>query len=185
MKNEISKLRTSWNARGEPISALSPLWLFPNDPALAEFASWLFEGRDAPLSPSDDFERIGTPLLTVPAYRRAVVAALRDSTVAGSATRHADGSLLIETRYVAWFDPGGADQQAQPGERPIRVKDIVALVLSGVEKSPEFQLDWEEPARDRAIARMAEVFPADWPAFRAFPAKVSDLVCLEQEVELQ
>jgi hypothetical protein len=183
MKSEISKLRTWWNARGEATSALSPLWLFPNDPALEKFASWLFEGRHAPLSPRDDFERIGSPLLTVPAYRRAVIAALGDSTVVGTATRHANGSSLVETRYVAWFDPGGADRQAQPSERPVRVKDIVTLVLSGVEKSPKFKLDWEEPARDRAIAHMAEFFPAKWPALRAFPGKVSDLVCLEEEVE--
>ena len=186
MKSEVSNSRRWSNAKGEPsTSALSPLWLFPNDPVLAEFASWLFEGRHAPLSPRDDFERIRSPLLTVPAYRRAVIAALKDNTVAGSAARHADRTLLVVTKFVAWFGPGDDDQLVHPGERPIRVKDIVAHLLHGLGGFPDFQLDWEQPTRDRAIARMAEFLRRNGPALHPFPGKISDLVCLEEDVSLE
>ena len=84
-------------------SELSPLWIFPAHPALRELSEWLFANLESLLSPRSNFERIDTPLLTVPTYRLALISALQDGLSAALATRYSDRTLLVTDRNTAWF----------------------------------------------------------------------------------
>src|SRR5581483_9475997 len=118
-----------WSFRFE---RLAPLWMFPNDPALRQAAELLFTQPGSRFAPPLDTELVHSSLLTVPAFRQAITAALENSAVIGSATRTEDGRLSFTYAGSFGSTSGGSGKetdprQVAPGEkRAIRVKDVIA-----------------------------------------------------------
>jgi hypothetical protein len=170
-------------------SDLAPLWMFPDDPALSETADRLFTGPEAPLSPAVRFQEIYSPLLAVPAYRRAVVSTLNDNSVVGKATRSPEGALSYQLKNGAGggsSQPGNDPRQVPPGqERQVRVKDLTALELSALDGAPEFQPDWPEFNKDTTIAKITEFLKTHEKELRAFPGKPEDMTCPGESVYLK
>ena len=168
-------------------SELSPLWMYPDDPAIEQVAEWLFTRPESPLSPGVEYQQIHSPLLAAPSYRRAVVAALDDNSVVGKATRSLEGFLSFDLKNGGGGSnaPGTDPRQVPPGqERPIRIRDITALELSLLEGAPRFQPDWPESDKDAAIANIAEFLRMHEKRLRAFPAKPQDTTCPGEYVYL-
>lgn len=167
-------------------SELSLLWIFPADPVLQELSEWLFAHPDSPLSPHRDFDRIHSPLLTVPAFRRAVMSALQDASAAAWATRYENRMLLVEDKTTAWFAfAPPRDKEVQPGVRtPVRVKDVVAWQLSKIAGFPPFQPDWPESHKDYAAASVARFLLRHGTKLHAFPGRLQDMICNEEWVRL-
>ena len=66
----------------------------------------------------------------------------------------------------------------------MRMKDLTALELSGLDGAPEFQPDWREPDKDAAIAQMIEFLRTHEKALRAFPTGLRDAACPAEYVYL-
>jgi hypothetical protein len=170
------------------VDQFAPLWMFPDDPALQQLADWLFTRPEAPWSPALKYEDVYSPLLGVPAYRRAVKLALEDAKVVGKATRSADGTLSfgLDGRASGGSigpSPSHDHHQAPPGqERPIRVKDLVAMELMGLDGAPEFGLDWPQGDKDAIISDMIQFLAKHEDEVRAFPAHLQDTSCIGQRV---
>jgi hypothetical protein len=155
--------------------------MFPDDPVIEETSEWLFARPDSPLSPVGMDHGINSPLLTVPAFRRALSSALHDDSVLGKAIKSSEGVLS----FVLNNGVGGGSntpehdpRQAPPGtERPIRAKDLAAWQLSELDGAPEFQLDWPESDKNTAIDTIAVFLRIHQDELRAFPAKPQDTSC--------
>ena len=126
---------------------LSPLWMFPADPVLQQTAKGVFARPESPLSPVLNSGMIDSPLLALPVYRQAVLSALVDTKVVGTATRSPEGLVSYRATNRADGAPAepGRDVRVPPGHgRPVRVKDLVASALSRLDGAPEFDLYWPE-----------------------------------------
>jgi len=157
---------------------LAPLWMFPTDPVLEQMTESLFGRSDSPWWPVKEYANINSPLLVVPAYRRAVLSALEDTTVVGTASRTSQGDLSFTLSAGGGGSAisGNDPRQAPPGEpRPIRAKDLVAWELSGAEGAPEFGLDWTTADKDTAISTLKEFL--NGTEFRAFPSRLQEIDC--------
>ncbi len=162
-------------------SELSPLWMFPENPFLSQLAESLFERPDSPLKMSGHRISADSPLLIVPAFRRAVLSSLRDHSVIGGASRSPAGGLSIT------LDAGTEDRASAPGthEWQIRVMDIVAKDLSGIPGFPDFALDWPTGDKDSAVATIADFLLAHEEQIQAFPERLPDVACLVESVALR
>ncbi len=160
---------------------LSPLWMFPDDPALLQTAERLFAQPDSPWSPAMKYTDVHSPLLAIPVYRKAVFSALGDSRVVGKAGRTAEGWLSFQVTSGGSggsFGPSDDPRQAPPGQdRPIRVMDLVAWELSGLDGAPEFGLDWPDRDKDAAISAIAEFLRMHEGEIHAFPMTLQDTSC--------
>jgi len=168
-------------------SELSPLWMFPDDPILQKAAEELFAQPGSPLSPAVEYQEINSPLLTIPAFRRALTRALSDESVVGNATRSTEGflSFTVKNGGGGSSKPRQDPRQVAPGEeRPVRVKDLAAWELSELDGAPEFNLDWPESDKDTAIAEIAEFLKRHQDGLQAFPAKPQDMTCPGEHVYL-
>jgi hypothetical protein len=167
---------------------LAALWLLPGNAAMERAAESLFTRPESPLSPRKRYDQIDTPLLAVPIYRKAVMAALQDTSIAGTATRSENGNFHISLANGGSI--GGADgdpdpDQAKPGEeRTVRVKDMVAYSLSRVEGFPKFKADWPAALKDRAISELENFLRVHDSDIKAFPDKLADTLCFTQKVYL-
>lgn len=168
------------------VDQLAPLWMFPDDPVLQQLADWLFTRPEAPWSPALKFQDVYSPLLGVPSFRRAVRSALEDPKVIGKATRSAEGNLSFSVEGGGGgggMEPSHDPRQIPPGqERPIRVKDLVAMELSGLEGAPEFEPDWPPADKDGIISEMIQFLVKHEDELRPFPAHIEDTSCIGQHV---
>jgi hypothetical protein len=161
-------------------SDLSPLWMFPNDPALAEFARRLFEESDSKVSRWVQPYGISSPSLAIPAFRRSVFDALRDNTVVGTATRAAEGRISYSFKNGGGSygtDPNDAPQLRPGEERAVRRKDVAAFDLSMIDGFPKFRPDWPIAEKNRAIEEIATFLAAHQTDLQPFPAKIEELAC--------
>lgn len=162
-----------------------PLWTYPDDPAIRDAAKWLFTDPESPWlglfrNPGSykalTFNARGlmtSPLLRVEAFRAAVITALRD--------RSRNGMIRRSDRRVVQYtlDDGGnesyssdrpdLDEVEQGVDRPFRVCDHIAWLISGIEGSPRCELYWPEDRRDRAVAACAEFLRKYGERFTAVP----------------
>jgi hypothetical protein len=165
---------------------LAPIWMFPKEPVLEKTAESLFGSPDSTWWPEKVYDDIDSPLIAIPAFRRAVLSALDDSSIAGSASRTAQGYLEFR---VANGGGGGSEEpendprQAPPGEeRAIRAKDLVAWEISNLEGAPEFGLDWSAQDKDAAIAALARFLREKGARLRPFPSGLREIDCPFEEV---
>jgi hypothetical protein len=97
------------------VDELSPLWIFPDNPVLQQSADWLFARPESAFSPALKPEAVYSPLLAVPAFRRAVTSSLGDTRVIGTATRSPEGLLSYR---VANGGGGGIAPGHDPRQTP-------------------------------------------------------------------
>jgi hypothetical protein len=148
------------------LEVLEPLWTHPDHPAIASAARAMFLDPDSPWLPlvarqpgrrGSSFEDpIASPLVCVPAFREALLAALADETPIGTAQRAEGGGM----RYtLASGTSGGVGVSRTPDpdvhlgvDVPFRACDYVAWKLSSLDGAPECEPYWPEPRRDAAVA---------------------------------
>jgi hypothetical protein len=156
---------------GTRLKALEPLWTYPDRPALVTAARTMFLDPKSPWLPLVPRDRnraaafspfdipISSPLVCVPAFREALLAALEDKATVGSAQLQAHGQVHIT---MASGVSGGFGASRVPGpddregvEVSFRACDYVANALSTLEGAPECQLYWTETHRDAALTACA------------------------------
>lgn len=159
--------------------------MFPENPVLEQIAESLFGPPDSQWSPSKQYLNAASPLIAIPAFRRAVMSALEHSTVVGGATRTAYGSLTFSFPHggggaaARGYDP----RQAPPGvERPIRTMDLVAWAVSTIEGAPEFELDWSTADKDAALPAIRSFLNTNGSNLRVFPSRFQDMSCPAEHV---
>jgi hypothetical protein len=152
----------------ELVEILEPIWTYPVHPAIAAAARTMFVDPNSPWLPLVPREKgrqrvlpeipINSPLVCIPEFREALLAALADRSSAGTAKRlerrGIEYSLVSGTRGSA----GGAGMRvAEPDDRvnvevAFRACDYIAWQLSTLPAAPECQLYWTEARRDTAVA---------------------------------
>lgn len=149
-----------------------PLWQQPHDPDIAAAAGWLFNDSASPwhcLAKSKALfgqagELIATPLISVAAFKKNVLANLADKSSLGEIWLNDGRMETIIGGYHEMQDFFLEEDPLlpKPGEkRTVRVCDWYALRLARLEGSPEFEAFWPQEKRDAAIqADLA--FVRDW-----------------------
>jgi hypothetical protein len=169
----------------QSITCFEPMWTRPDDPAIAAAARSIWNDPDSPWlallrSPTNraassffDGSPYASPLLRVPSFRDAILAALSDTSLAGTVSRTGRGAFQFKmgdgTSGYATFKTD-LDEVARGVDMAFRACDYIAWQVSFVEGSPEFELYWPEERRDRAIEscasflkKYANRFTADTP----------------------
>lgn len=146
-----------------PIFRLSnvfePLYRAPNDPAVVRGAAFLFLDPRSPWVPllqerpgglyESEFEDLlESPLLGLPAFRRAMLDSLADRAVLKTITLGGPDRQMNDSE-VDPFRP------ATPQPFPVRRCDLYAWHLSHLGGMPAFQYDWPVAKKDAAVALAA------------------------------
>jgi hypothetical protein len=148
----------------QSLDVLEPLWTYPDRPAMAEAARRMFRSPDSPWLPlASDMDSgpfsdqlITSPMICVPGFREAVIAALADETEVGTAEPGEGGSV----KYTLKSGTSGGYSRRRPapegakpaaGPTPFRRCDLVAWHASRLEGTPECEPDWPKERRDKAI----------------------------------
>lgn len=161
----------------------APLWMFPDNPVIAQTAQWLADRPAFPFSSSSALAEWNGALLAVPATRRAVLRKLSDSTVIGRVTRDASGALVYRYAYHGVSDEHEMDPEEDAGRLPrgksqkLRLNDLLAWKLTALPGAPKFLLDWPESERNAAIQAFVKYIEINAQRFRARPARLEDVAC--------
>lgn len=162
---------------------LAPLWMYPDNPVIAQTAQWLADRSGFPLSPAIKLAGTDAALLAVPAIRRVALKKLADSTVIGRVTRDAAGALGYRYAYHGVTDEDKLDREEDAGRlargrsQKLRMKDLLAWELTGVQGAPKFMLGWPASERNAAIQAIAKYIETNAHRFRAKPARLEDVAC--------
>ena len=151
-----------------PVSIFEPLWLYPEDPALAGVAEGLFADLKSPWVPlyrpgvhpaiGDAFQPglIVSPLLGLEPFRNLVLAGLDDLAPFSTVETDADGKIKVnlgENTYQTPTPSPESPYRPQPGSTlPLRRADFFAYKLGTLNGFPGFELWWPLADRDAAIA---------------------------------
>ena len=154
----------------QSIDCFEPMWTYPDHPAIAEAARWLFNDPQSPWVPLLRARESRTMLLLPhmgastrrrwcgsAGFREGLIAAMaeqgRDGD--GPARRSPHDPVQDERRWRREL-PGSTrtDLDAvKPGvDLPFRVCDFLAWKVSSLEGAPGCELYWPEDRRDRAVA---------------------------------
>ena len=158
---------------------LEPFYRLPADPTLAAAAEWLFNdpaSRWANLyqagrrfSWRKNLDLIRSPLIRVPGYRRAVLAALDDRTPIGTLTVQPDGKVASQTNEYSSSDitSNQVDPDVPPPgtTAPYRVADQVAEQVARLDGAPAFEVFWPIARRDATIATLRAYLNRYGPRF--------------------
>ncbi len=146
-----------------------PLWSYPNHTAIKKAAAWLFNNSASPwYLILDPLKRVGyyttrlfkTRLIEVPAFRKQLLRALKDTREAGYITVNNSRRMSIKVR-AGWTTsgPGKYEHRLPAGTTaPFRVCDIYARqIFQAHKEAPECRVFWPEKERDKAV-RACEAF---------------------------
>ncbi len=116
-------------------------------------------------------DQLDSPLVCVPAYREALLAALADNAKVGTAERQPNRVVqytLASGRNGGFIDARVPDAADRAGvEVPMRTCDYVAWKLSALDGAPECGLTWPQARRDAAINACATYLRRYGPRFAA------------------
>lgn len=143
---------------------LSPLWSFPDAPALQPLAAWVFDTPDSPWRPSflkparpSPLALLQPPAFRVAAARRFVRAELDDTTPAGvvriEGTSQSIRLLRRPGLHSTALDRTG-DVPPSGSEIPIRTCDLYAWLVRDVPGAPDFALYWPLERRVEALTEV-------------------------------
>jgi hypothetical protein len=141
-----------------------PLLAYPDQPALASAARWMFNDPESawiPLFSEERREQIlqhenlfASPLMVVAGFREAALGGLADKSPLG--TVECTGGQVLTLKIKGEERNGGArfspKEVARGVKYPFRRCDLVAKNLSSLEGCPQIELFWEEGRRDEAVA---------------------------------
>ena len=135
---------------------LSPVWSYPDDPAMVSLSQWLFEDPKSPWSTGPggiDPDWIATsvhnPLESIPAFRALILQGLRNKKVVGSVE-------VTPTNIMVQYHYGNGDSNNDPDavvgtKQPVRLCDYIASRISRYQGAPRFETYWPESRRDSVI----------------------------------
>lgn len=163
--------------------SLKPLWIYPDHPSIAAAAKAMFTDPKSPWLPLVSREQsrhyftfedpIASPLIVLPWFREAVLAALADRTKVGTVSPSEGGDMPYRMDWGVSSSFGGSPGRViAPEDRPkaevmIRACDWAAWKLSVLDGAPECQPYWPEAKRDAAVAAAAEYVRRYGPRFSA------------------
>jgi hypothetical protein len=157
---------------------LAPLWMFPEDPVLDQAAQALFGDANSQLSPIKSAMSINSPLMAIPAFRRAVLSALQDPTIAARFTQRANGYIQFAFDKGSVSFPDRVDSRsAKDAVPPARAQDMVAWGMSSIDGAPEFGLDWTTAAKDAALPAIRSFIEKNGPDMQPFPSRLAEMDC--------
>jgi len=151
-------------------STLEPMWYYSRHPAITEAARAMFTDPKSPWLPFVFRDRIqvgppsrdliASPLVCLEAFRQALLTALGDKRLAGTASLAKEGGVSVElTSGVT----GGFGDSRTPSpedkpdvEVPFRACDLIVWKLSTLEGAPESRPYWDEARRDKAVLACAD-----------------------------
>jgi hypothetical protein len=153
--------------------AFAPMSRYPDHPAIAKAAEWLFGNKASPWvpllreHPNERSNAPGTELLTltrllaVPAFRKAVLKELANQSGEGKVEIDRNGNLSIHLDKVYGLTgnvrPGNPQIPAEGIEGTFRVCDLVAWMIGeDWESAPRCELYWPQAKRDAAVAACTE-----------------------------
>ncbi|HEY2158838.1 MAG TPA: hypothetical protein VGH33_24615, partial [Isosphaeraceae bacterium] len=155
-----------------PIAALEPMWTYPDRPSMADAALAMFTDPKSPWLPLVSREQsrhyftfedpIASPLIALPWYREAVLAALADRSRVGTVSPSEGGNMPYRMDWGMSSSFGGSPRRViAPEDRPkaevkFRACDYAAMLLSTLEGAPECEPFWPEARRDAAVAAVAD-----------------------------
>jgi len=135
---------------------LSPVWSYPDDPAMVSLSKWLFEDRKSQWStgpggvePDWIATSVHTPLESIPAFRASIIQDLRNKKVVGSVE-------VTPTNIMVQYHYGSGDSNNDPDavvgtKQPVRLCDFIASRISKYQGAPRFETYWPESRRDSVI----------------------------------
>jgi hypothetical protein len=135
---------------------LSPVWSYPDDPAMVSLSKWLFEDPKSSwttgpggIDPDWIATSVHTPLESIPAFRALILHALRDKKVVGSVE-------VTPTNIMVQYHYGSGDLNDDPEavvgtKMPVRLCDFIASRISRYRGAPRFETYWPEARRDSVI----------------------------------
>jgi len=153
------------------LACFEPMWTYPDDPAIAVTARWLWNDSQSPwirvlrdpqsrdMSMFFDGPIDSSPLLRVAAFRDSLLAGLTEMSQLGTVTRSARGSF--QYRFTDGGNGGMSTFKADLEDvelgvnLPFRVCDYLAWQVSSIEGAPEIELYWPEDRRDEAVESCA------------------------------
>jgi len=144
------------------IRYFAPLWLFPDDPALADVAKTLFLDPASPWRSSADginpsWMALGanSPLVAVPEFRELLLERLGNQLVVGRVELKPDGRFASFQSFISnTSEYGGAESIPEP-KQDFRLSDKIAEQLARVRGVPGFSPGWPKEKRDKVIAQIS------------------------------
>lgn len=143
-----------------------PLVKHRDEPSMRAAAQTLLTGKGSPWNLSESIEHasgaadvewfIGSPIVTLPEARSALLTMLKDDQVIGSAV-HNGRSTQVQTSHgtMSYTADDVAPKVPSGTRREVRVADWIAFRLRPIKGSPKFEPTWPKADRDRAIAQLA------------------------------
>ena len=149
---------------------VKPMWHYPEHPAVAEAADWLFNDKDSPWAGQGPYltrELAETPLIGAPGFRGYLLAGLSNKAGAGT-VKVRDGTM---SGFGTIGGISRVDPLAPKGHviREVRICDRYARWLSRLDGTPPCKDYWPEAARDSAVAACARVLQQYGDRFRYSP----------------
>jgi hypothetical protein len=136
----------------------SPVWSYPDDPAIVALTKWLFEDSNSPWSlgqsgvdPTWVATSTHLPLVAVPAFRALLLQQLKNQRVVGNVE-------ITQSRIMVNFGTLGSgnyidDPNAPPAgtKKDMRLCDFIAYKISQIRGAPRCEPYWTKARRDSAI----------------------------------
>ena len=152
--------------------SLKPLWTYPDRPSIDAATKAMFTDPKSPWLPLVSREQsrhyftfedpIASPLIALPWFREAVLAALADRSKVGTVSPSEGGNMPYRMDWGMSSSFGGSPQRViAPEDRPrgevrFRACDWAAWKLSMLDGAPECEPYWPEAKRDAAVAAATE-----------------------------
>lgn len=157
-------------------SLLDLMARYPDHPAMARAAEWLFNDPASPWLPKmrrEHFQSLGSPwylkpgMLKVAGFRKRLESLLDDTTELGTVTVHDNKNG--KSRMITWKDQEamvrrGPSAATPSSESTFRVCDYIAWQFSllRLPGTPPFELEWPQSRRDEALEACRQALkPAD------------------------
>jgi|GEM_PF-495224 len=146
---------------------MQPLVDFPEDPNLADAVRWLTTAADSPWAGllaevrqeyvNRSWNPFASSLMSVPAFREGVIAALANQQFVGDLVRTPARASILQggsERMVQQRDAAALEvsEMREGKSYPFRYCDLLMLRLSELEGCPPIALHWPEAKRDEAVA---------------------------------
>ena len=145
--------------------AFIPLYVYPEHPAVAAAARWMFTDPKSPWLPILPEARgmaipsmnkfFASSLIVAAGFREGTIAALADRSPYGTISRTQDRTVELRMNggvtYMSGVPAAGREGMTAGTTVSFRTCDYIAWQLSELQGCPQFELFWPEPRRDEAI----------------------------------
>ncbi|CAN5426282.1 hypothetical protein BH09VER1_BH09VER1_30070 [soil metagenome] len=163
-RTSTSMLAKLKNGDGASATFLSPVWSYPEDPAMSGLAKWLFADSASPWLPGPSNSKsnwvassASLPLVALPAFRALVLQQLQNKEVVGTAEiTPARNVTLHFPSSGGSFQSNDPDLPDAPAKYDLRTCDMIAHKVSQIRGAPRFEPYWPTERRDAAAQEIAQ-----------------------------